>query len=91
MGLGAARVSDSETDKLSLADARDRVAEARKKIKAGLDPLDERNKPVPVVALTPTLASWGTSTLPRWKDSGATKSTARNGARPWKIMPSRCE
>lgn len=51
MGLGA---YGTETDKVSLAAARDLAEAARKLIKNGLDPLDERNRVVAPVARVPT-------------------------------------
>lgn len=52
MGLGA--FGTGEADKVTLAKARVVAEDARRLIKSGLDPLDERNRPAPVVRRVPT-------------------------------------
>lgn len=52
MGLGA--FGTDQTDRISLAKARALAEDARRLVKAGLDPLDERNRPAPVVVQIPT-------------------------------------
>jgi len=52
MGLGG--FGTGEADKVSLAMARSLAEDARRVVKAGLDPLDERDKPGPVKRQVPT-------------------------------------
>lgn len=52
MGLGP--FGTDQRDRISMAAARALAEDARRLMKAGLDPLDERNRPVPVTARVPT-------------------------------------
>jgi len=52
MGLGP--FGTDQRDRISLAAARALAEDARRLIMAGLDPLDERNRPVPVTVRVPT-------------------------------------
>ena len=69
MGLGA---YGAETDKVSLAAARDLAEAARKLIKDGLDPLDERNRVVTPVARVPTFGEMADQLIkamsPSWRN-----------------------
>jgi integrase len=69
MGLGA---YGTETDKVSLAAARDLAEAARKLIKDGLDPLDERNRVVAPVARIPTFGEMADQLIkamsPSWRN-----------------------
>jgi integrase len=70
MGLGA--FGTGEADRLSLARARVLAENARRLIKDGLDPLDERRKPAPTTKRTPTfgeIADAYVSTMEaKWKN-----------------------
>ena len=71
MGLGGAAVS--------LADARDKAAEARKLVAAGINPITAPGKPVTKHPEGKRSANARTSFLMPRLPNGATKSTGRNG------------
>ena len=79
MGLGSA-------DSVTLADARDKAATARRMLAQGLDPIDERKRTGNVL----TFGKWPTKCISPSRRVFATTSTRRNGNRRWKPMLRPC-
>ena len=80
MGLGSA-IS------VPLADAREKAADARRKVARGLNPIDERKRDGGI----PHSERWQIKCARHYSPAFEMRNTKRSGRRHWKPMPRRCE